>query len=239
MQHASLLSVIVPAYNAEAYLAETIASVLAEEWHPRELIVVDDGSTDGTLAVARSFGDRVRAIAMAHGGLAAARNRGIAEAAGTFLLHIDADDLLVPGAIARRMAFLGENPHCDMVAGRICCFLSPDLPEQDRGRYEVPAEPQQGHLPGAALIRAEAFRRFGLLDQSFQVNADLEWWVRARDMGAAIGTIDDIVVRRRIHGRNLTLQKKAEMSATRVKIVRQSLERRRMHAARPAEGAQR
>jgi glycosyltransferase involved in cell wall biosynthesis len=222
-----LLSIIVPAYNAEVYLAETLASVLEQNWQPLELLVVDDGSSDRSIPIAESFGNCVRVLACPHRGLAATRNSGIVAARGEFLLHLDADDLLTPNSIAVRMHHFASDTTLDIVTGRLVCFLSPEMAIEERGRYVVPPEPQQGHLPGAAIIRSAAFDRFGLLDERFEVNADLNWSVRAQDEGARIRLIDDVVVKRRIHGRNLTLARKRELDTSRLQILRASLARRR------------
>ena len=222
-----MVSVIVPAYNAEVHLAETLASVLEQNWGQLELLVVDDGSSDRTVAVAKGFGDLARVIACSHRGLAATRNRGLAAARGEFLLHLDADDLLTPKSIFTRMQHFSIDPTFDMVVGKLTCFLSPELSDEERIRYAPPLEPQQGHLPGAAIIRAAAFDKFGHIDERFAVNADLDWWVRARDEGARICLIEDVVVKRRIHGKNLTLTSKQELDASRLQIVRASLARRR------------
>jgi glycosyltransferase involved in cell wall biosynthesis len=231
-----LMSVIVPAYNAEAYLAETLASVLRQNWEPLELLVVDDGSSDRTVAVAKDFGDLARVIACSHRGLAATRNSGITAAHGEFILHLDADDLLTPMSIFTRMQHFTAEATFDMVVGKLMCFLSPELSNEERARYAMPPDPQQGHLPGAAIIRAAAFDKYGLLDERLAVNADLDWWVRARDEGARVRLIEDVVVKRRIHGKNLTLMSKAELDASRLQIVRASLARRR-RGMREVKGA--
>jgi glycosyltransferase involved in cell wall biosynthesis len=227
-----LLSIIIPTYNAEAYLADTLTSVSDQNWSPIEKIVVDDGSSDRSIAVAESFGDLVRVIACPHRGLAATRNSGMAVARGEFLLHLDADDLLTPDSLRVRMRHFASDTTLDIVTGRLACFLSPEMEADERLRYQVPSEPQQGHLPGAAIIRASAFHRFGLLDKHYEVNADLDWSVRAQDGGARIKLIDDVVLRRRIHGRNLSLTRKRELDASRLQILRASLGRRRSAAAR-------
>jgi len=226
-----LVSVVIPTFNAAAYVTETIDSVLAQDYPAVEIIVVDDESTDATLAAVVRFGEAVRIIATPHRGLAATRNRGIAEARGEFLLHLDADDLLPLRSISRRIWALQGS--CDMVTGRLQCFISPELGDDMRRRFVLPDQPQQGHLPGASIIRAAAFRRFGKLDESFAVNADLEWWVRARDLGAQVLTIDDIVILRRIHGRNLSTQRRDEFAASQLRIIRGSLERRRRSGVEP------
>jgi glycosyltransferase involved in cell wall biosynthesis len=222
-----MVSVIVPAYNAEAYLAETLESVLKQDWEPLELLVVDNGSTDRTFAVAESFGRGVRIISRSHGQPGATRNSGIAAAQGEFLLHLDADDLLTPNSISTRMRYFPEGPALDMVIGKLVCFFSPELSDEERARYVMPVAPQQGHLPGAAIIRADAFDKFGRLDEELAINACLDWSVRARDGGARIRLIEDVVVKRRIHGKNMSLVKKRELDESRIQILRASLARRR------------
>lgn len=232
-----MVSVIVPAYNAEAYLAETLESVLEQNWQPLELLVVDNDSTDRTFAVAESFGRRVRIISRgSHGQPGATRNSGIAAAQGEFLLHLDADDLLTPDSISTRMRYFLEAPDLDMVIGKLLCFFSPELSAEERARYVMPLAPQQGHLPGAAIIRADAFDKFGRLDERLPINACLDWSVRARDEGARIRLIEDVVVERRIHGKNMSLIKKRELDRSSLQILRASLARRRKANAGVSEG---
>ena len=221
----SLVSVIIPAFNAAAYLAESIRSVLSQDFPHIEIIVIDDGSTDSTLSVARQFGDVVRTVAGPHLGLAAARNRGIAISQGDLLLHLDADDLLTEGSITARVKALGSA--FDIITGRLECFFSPDVREDVERRFILPEHTVHGHLPGTSIVRAASFRQFGLLDESFSVNADLDWWVRARDLGARIGTVDEVVVRRRIHGRNMSTLRHSEFAASQLRIIKSSLERKR------------
>src|SRR3954452_15003770 len=97
-----LVSAIIPAHNAERFLAAAIDSVLAQTYQPIECIVVDDGSTDGTPAVARSYGDRIRLIPQEQRGVSAARNRGAAEARGELLAFLDADDRWLPERVERQ-----------------------------------------------------------------------------------------------------------------------------------------
>jgi glycosyltransferase involved in cell wall biosynthesis len=84
-----LISCIVPAFNAERYLGEALDSILAQTWRPIEVIVVDDGSTDGTAQVAERYGERIAYIRQANAGPAAARNRGLDAAAGAFVATPD------------------------------------------------------------------------------------------------------------------------------------------------------
>ena len=97
---------MIPCYNAERFLAETLESALAQSYPHTEIIAVDDGSTDGTVALISAYADRVKAEFGPNRGASAARNRGTMLAAGEFIQYLDADDLLVPDAIERRLAAL-------------------------------------------------------------------------------------------------------------------------------------
>lgn len=100
-----LVSILIPAYNAQAWIAETLHSALGQDWPHKEIIVVDDGSTDATLAVARGFeAANVKVLTQANAGAAAARNRALAESRGDYLQWLDADDILAPDKISRQLA---------------------------------------------------------------------------------------------------------------------------------------
>jgi glycosyltransferase involved in cell wall biosynthesis len=103
----ALVSILIPAHNAQEWIADTLRSALAQTWEPKEIIVVDDGSTDQSLAVARTFeAQGVQVIAQRNAGAAAARNRAFAECRGAYIQWLDADDLLAPGKIAVQMESL-------------------------------------------------------------------------------------------------------------------------------------
>ena len=105
--HDPLVSIIIPVYNAESYLAETIESALAQTLIDKEIIIIDDGSTDGSLAIARSYcGGMVKVLAQKNQGAGAARNKGLAEATGRYIQFLDADDLLSPDKIAAQLAVM-------------------------------------------------------------------------------------------------------------------------------------
>lgn len=232
--NAGLVSVLIPTYNAARYLGETIDSVLAERWEPLEIIVVDDGSDDRSVEIAEGFGSPVRSIRRPHSGLAATRNAAIAAARGEFLLHLDGDDLLAPGSIARRMAAFADDPGLEIVVGRLACFFSPELDADRRARLQLPAEPQQGHLPGASIIRANAFQRYGGLDEQFSTVTDLDWFVRAKQAGARLRYLPDVVVHRRVHGANMSLTMKDASVQDRLRLLKNALDRRRGAAGEDA-----
>src|SRR5262245_8586231 len=103
-----LVSILIPAYNAEAWIADTIRSALAQTWENKEIIVVDDGSHDGTLAIARQFAAAgVSVVAERHQGAAGTRNEAFALSRGDYIQWLDADDLLTPDKVERQLSALG------------------------------------------------------------------------------------------------------------------------------------
>jgi glycosyltransferase involved in cell wall biosynthesis len=99
-----LVSILIPAYNAELWIAETLESALAQNWQAREIIVVDDGSTDRTLAIARTFASRgVKVVTQPNQGAAAARNTALSVSQGDYIQWLDADDILAPDKIAKQL----------------------------------------------------------------------------------------------------------------------------------------
>src|SRR5690606_5350603 len=111
-----LVSIIIPCYNAARWLPATLESALTQTWPATEIIVVDDGSSDDSLAIARGFAPRgVKVISQTNRGASAARNRGLAEARGDFIQYLDADDLLSPRKIELQLARLASAP-ADAVA---------------------------------------------------------------------------------------------------------------------------
>ena len=230
----SLLSILIPVRNGDHYLAETIESVLRQDWQPIEIVVVDDGSEDRSAEVAEGFGPPVRCVRRPPQGLAAARNAALAEARGEFVAHLDADDLLPPGSIALRMASLAADSALEMVVGRLEAFFSPDLDEAARSRLCLPEESRRGHLSGASIVRARVFRRVGAFDESCRLLPDIDWFMRATESGVRTQFLPDIVVRRRIHGGNMSLTMKDE-SGELLRILKVSLDRRRATAKRSPE----
>lgn len=229
-----LLSVIIPVWNGARYLGEAVASVLRQEAANIEiLILVDEGSEDDSARVAQEIAAReavestvpfVRCTRHPHMGLAAARNLGVSLARGSLLLHLDADDLLAPGSISTWLKVLLENPDADMVTGSMVSFVSPELPPEESARYDLPAGPQKGGLPGTTLVRAAFAEKVGSQDTNLAHSADLDWMIRAGEAGAKTISIIDVVALRRIHGRNMSLA--ANAAASRLQILRGALARR-------------
>lgn len=215
------ISVIVPVYNCERFLAEAVASVRAQGVPVHELIVVDDGSTDGSAAIARSVADRV--ISQANLGIGAARNTGIAAAGGDLLAFLDSDDLWSPDKLALQMAALDADPSLDMVLGEVVQFRG-DVTAAGDGEREP------GYLAGAMIIRRAAFDRVGTFDPTLRVGEFIDWHARAVDAGLRSRMIPAVVLYRRLHDANLGLRA-ANSRVDYARVARAALARRRAAAA--------
>ncbi len=113
----SLVSILIPCYNAEQWIAETIESALAQTWQNKEIIIVDDGSTDNSLSIARSYeSSQVKVIAQENRGASSARNRALKEAQGDFIQYLDADDLLASNKIELQIQLLLKEDNFACIA---------------------------------------------------------------------------------------------------------------------------
>ena len=220
-----LVSVVIPVFNGERFLREAVQSVLDQEYSPVEIIIVDDGSTDGTATVARSFPETVHYLHQANQGPAAARNRGIEHAQGSLIAFADADDLWPAGKLELQLSYLLRDPKIDIVLGRIQQVLLSEAVNGQPQSQEF-AEPAFSVNLGSAVIRKSVFERVGLFDETMRYSEDVDWFMRAREGGAAIITIDAVTLLYRQHEQNMTRGKStSELNV--LKALKKSLDRRR------------
>lgn len=181
------VSVIIPAYNSSRYLAETIESVLAQSYREFEVIVVDDGSTDETLAVAQRFAPTVRALTKANGGPASARNLAMQHASGDYLAFLDSDDLWVADKLEKQVAFLESNPQVALCYGQAVMFSGEADQKIERERIGYTGEASFAllllgdFLPNSTVVlRSTCRERVGWLNEDRELIAgeDYEYWLR-------------------------------------------------------------
>jgi glycosyltransferase involved in cell wall biosynthesis len=183
-----------PAFNAERFLEDAIRSVVTQSHPSWELLVVDDGSTDRTLEVARSIADpRVRVFTQANGGTAAARNKGLRESRGQFVVFLDADDRLRRTALTRLVETLHNAPACVVAYGEIRAIdeQGDDLDKPRPRLGERPSGELLGALlvrnrivtPGAACIRRSGLTEVGPFDERLRFAEDWELWCRLATIG--------------------------------------------------------
>ena len=227
-----LVSVIMPCYNGERYLAEAIESALSQTHRPIEVIVVDDGSTDGSRQVAERFGDRIRWTQRDHSGIAGARNHGIELAQGEFLAFLDADDLWVEDKLARQVKALRDDPSAGIVSGEMEQFVSPELVGQIDSRIQFVAGVVSVRIPGSVLVRRSEFDRVGVFSTDLTTGEFMDWISRAGNAGVKSVQIPGVVLRRRIHDANHGILRKDAQSDY-LKVVKAAMDRRRQAPKTP------
>lgn len=198
MNPMACISVIVPCYNASAWIASSLRSVLAQDWPSLEVLVVDDGSTDGSVELVRERFPEVKVLQQQNAGAAAARNTGIQAARGDWVAFVDADDWWAPGKLRAQMDLLSSHPEA-----RMCCSAwqvwPSDEPEPDPGlrqRLDL-FDPGDGQGRSAAgwiypellvgccvwtstvLARTELLRQLGGFDAGLKIGEDYDLWLRA------------------------------------------------------------
>lgn len=221
---AATVSVIIPAYNAEKYIAAAIESVLAQSFPGVECIVVDDGSSDRTAEIVQRFGERVRYCHQANSGRSAARNRGISLASGDYIAFLDADDLLLPDKLAQQVDYLERHAEYDAVYCRVAYFE-----EGESSRYAVRRIAPVGDiLPQllygnfitvhAPLIRKSAVERANGYDPSLARYEDWDFFLRLAMAGSRFGFLDHCQALVRVHGEN-TIRDKVRMFEAKLRVA--------------------
>lgn len=227
-----LVSVILPVYNGENFIREAVESVLAQTYRTIELIVVDDGSRDGTADAVRRYHGQARYFYQPNAGAAAARNAGVQKARADFLAFIDADDLWTADKLSRQMGVLAADDRLDMVFGRVSHFFSPELEQSAREHILCPSGTMPGYHPGCMLIRKQAFLRAGFFDTAYTIGEFIDWYGKATDKGLKNLVLPEVLMMRRIHARNsVTIRRDSQ--ADYVRVLKTALDRRRRTAAYP------
>ncbi len=200
------VSVVVPSYNAERFLPAALDSALAQTGVALEVVVVDDGSSDGTGVILQRYADRIRAMHQDHRGPAAARNAAIRDAHGEYVALLDADDRFRPGKLARQVAVLDAQPDVGIVytGWDVVDGDGSPLPHQGWSRDEGDVLPRLllGNLahPVAVLLRRAQILDAGGFDETLQVNEDWDLFLRLTLRGARWACVDAPLCEYRVHG---------------------------------------
>lgn len=201
-------SYIMAVYNGQRYLAEAINTMVGQALAPREIIIVDDGSTDGTADIIKSYGDKVTYVHQENAGQSAARNHGVRIAKGQFIAFLDADDLIHPNKLYRQIPCFDEDADlvlCDAFAQN---FWSPEVPDDQRVRHDLEQlthsdEPWREHI-STWLVRKSAFDQIGGFEEGRMFGEDSDWYDRLKASGAKMLTLNVLLAKRRLHPENLT-----------------------------------
>lgn len=239
MTERRLASIVIPAHNAERYLGEAIESALAQDYSPVEVIVVDDGSSDRTAEVARSY-EGVAVIAQENAGPAAARNCGFAASRGEFVAFHDADDVLPAEKLSVQIGEMLADPAigCVLAEQELLVEEGAELPFWAEGSSVptvMPAKPEEladepDVHPMTMVVRRAVFEQVGGFDERMRAAEDFDWMLRAAEAGVEFRRLPRVLLRRRVHSASIT-QDASAGRAGHFLALKKRIERHRARAA--------
>lgn len=218
------VSVIIPVYNGRRFLGDALRSVVQQEYPGLEVLVVDDGSTDGSAQVATAFAG-VRCLSQSNQGPGAARNAGIEQASGEIIALLDQDDEWASGKLRAQVAALVADPGLDLSLSHTRTFLEPGM-SRPSWLTEDQLGLTKGFFPGSMAIRREVFARIGLFNPAYRYGSDADWCFRAREAGLRFGYTEGAWLLRRIHSENQSYHFR-QLQKELLEITRQSVRRKR------------
>ena len=208
------VSVVIPTYNRRGMVEEAVRSVLAQTLDDVEIVVVDDGSTDGTADALKEFDEQIRYFYQENQGRSVARNRGARASMGEYLVFLDSDDTLLPQGLQSMASFLDHNPAVDIVYadgfycdkdGTVIELVSKGWPPVDP---ENIVETLMLHniisAPHLAMVRRSSLEALGYpyFDETLRGSEDKDFWLRLAGMGARFAYLDEPVGKYRLHETN-------------------------------------
>jgi glycosyltransferase involved in cell wall biosynthesis len=222
----ALVSVVVPTLDAERFLDEALLSIQAQTYDSWEVVLVDAGSTDRTLEIARRH-ESVRCQRQSGTGLPDAWNCGLEAARGELVAFLDSDDRWAPEKLARQVDVLEADTGVDCVITRMRFVLEPGCASPPGFRPELLASDHVAQMPSALLARRSAFHRVGGFDTRWPIAADIDWFARVKDAGLRMELVPEVLVEKRVHDANLSTLAGATLNRELVALLRESVGRKR------------
>ena len=222
-----LVSVIIPVYNAAHFLIAALRSVFAQDYPHYEVIVIDDGSTDDLLDVVREF-PAIRLLRQHNQGPAVARNLGVANASGSMIAFLDADDMWRPAKLTAQVNYLLAHPHDGYVICHLHALTVPGVeisPVFNKLHWQ---DDPIASIPSALLVRREIMASVGPFDPQLRAAEDFDWFARANDCGISAGIVDTVLFDKRLHNNNLSLDV-ALNHRNMFRALQNSIQRKRKH----------
>jgi len=201
---------IIPVYNGEKYVAESIDSVLNQTQSMSKILVVNDGSTDGTLNVLDQYDGRIEVINKQHSGLSDTLNAGIMSSDTEYIAFLDADDIWDPSKTETQLRAINEND-VDMCFCYMEQFISPDMTEDQRRMVKLDQTKIKGYSKVAMIVRRDVFSKVGMFDINFNTGDFIDWYSRAMAQKITHCIVDEVLCRRRIHLSNFMRSEKSDV----------------------------
>ena len=231
---ARLVSVIIPVYNGQKYLSVALDSILAQNYRPIEIVIVDDGSTDSTATIAKSYRN-LRYIYQENQGHAIAKNTGLANCTGQLISFLDADDYWPLNKLQVQAAYLASHPDLGCVIGKMRNFLDNDMTRPAWIPESMMAEEGVALSLGALLSHRWVFDRLGHFNPLYWHGNDLDWFIKLTEHKIPMGIMPGVFLHRRVHASNLSKDQNA-LARDRVRILKASMDRKRGISAKVFAG---
>lgn len=220
-----LVSVIIPVFNGEKYIKQTLESVINQTYKNLEIIVVDDGSIDATADIVKSFSN-IKYIYQENTGPARARNVGVENSSGEYLAFLDQDDQWVPEKINTQMQAFAENEKLDYTIAYQQILLKDNCKKPHWLKAEFLEQPVLGFLPGTLLVKRSAFFNIGAFTEKYVNASDADWFYKAADFGLILEIIPKTLLLRFIHDSNHS-NKINNLHYDLVRLIKASINRKR------------
>ncbi|WP_234734743.1 glycosyltransferase family A protein [Tellurirhabdus bombi] len=219
------ISVILPVYNAEKYLEESLESIWAQTLPPQEVIAINDGSTDNSLEILNKFSHKLRIVSRENRGICASLNQAIQLAKGELITFLDADDMWVDDKLEQQVRLLTQRPDLEACFGMMQQFISPELPEEVQQTIYCPNEVQKGIVKLTLMVWRKSFDRIGWFDETLKRGDFIDWFSRAEEAGLTYTVLPELFAHRRLHRNSLSSQQQHQKDL--LKVAKAALDRRR------------
>ena len=219
-----LVSVVLAVKNGERFLAAAIDSVLAQDYRPFEIVLVDGQSTDRTREIAHSFSE-VRYVRQIGSGIADGRNLGIACSQGDLIAFHSDDDLWTPDKLSVQARYMCAHPEVLYTIAHARFFLEPGCSLPPSFRQELLQGEHVAPMPETLVVRRSAFDRVGFFDCGMLDCDDVDWFARARENEIPMAVMPQVLLYKRVHDSNVSLRK--DNPPNLFLALRQSIHRKR------------
>lgn len=221
------ISVVITVWNGANYLSEAIQSALDQDYLNKEIIVVNDGSTDETLEIILSFGESIRVVNQENKGLGAARNAGVRAATGDYYAFLDHDDLWPSRKLSEQMSVMMSHEEDPLVFSYLQQFICPRLTETEKKELRVNESILPAYFASNLLISKKRFEQIGFFMQENKVGEFVEWYARALRLSLPMVMSESIGLLRRVHKNNMGRQHDRYKQSDYLKILKTHLNLKR------------
>jgi len=200
-----LVSVIMIVQNGELFIRQALESIFTQTYNPTEVLIVHGNSQDKTLEILHEY-DNLRIIQQTGAGVSQAYNTGIKAATGDFVAFLSYDDLWMPEKLSTQVSFMLDNPRVLFTNTHVRYFLEDEnqIPEGFRKEWLVGTHPAR--IMETLVARKEVFELVGYLNENLHTSDDVDWYSRASDKKVATVMLPQVLLRKRIHGANTSMQ---------------------------------